>query len=351
MRKMKLTKNQITRILELTKHINAKKQIITMEIADGIIAVSSKNRDMAIKIKNIRTEEKDTDPISFERNFLVKLSKLKADEFDIKTTAKHISSKVGTVKIQSLLLSEDVENEVIEEEVNKNRIIVTKEVMDSLMIATQYIDEKGTRKQFSGVNLKLENSVLHITGTNSFRFYTNQIKVEETTDTFNVILSTETVNALQSVYNISNDKGFPLHVTEKGVYINIKSLYFKSTIIAETFPDVQRILERMEEKEDLGTFEMNEKNIEELKFIDTKSEWLNILRNDKGIVIFKSETETEKNESALKTEEEKEFETNVNYTEFLNAVQRIPKVSIKDRAVLFKNSLGIIILMAKIKDN
>ena len=48
---MKLTKNQITRILELTKHINAKKQIITMEVADGIIAVSTKNTDMALKNK------------------------------------------------------------------------------------------------------------------------------------------------------------------------------------------------------------------------------------------------------------------------------------------------------------
>lgn len=349
--KMKLTKNQITRILELTKHINAKKQIITMEITDGIIAVATKNTDMAIKIKNIRTEEKDADPISFERNFLVKLAKLKADEFVIKTTTKKINSKVGTVKIESMLLSEDSQNEVKEEEVNKNRIIVTKEVMNSLMTATQYIDEKGTRKQLSGVNLKLENSVLHITGTNSFRFYTNRIKTEETTDTFDVILSTETINALQSVYNISNDKGFPLHVTEKGIFINIKSMYFQSTIIAETYPNVQRILDGMEKQEDLGTFEMNEKNVEELKFIATKSEWLNILRNENGIIVFKSETTTEKNESALKTEEEKEFETNVNYAEFLNAVQRIPKVSVKEKAIMFKNSLGIIILMAAVKEN
>ena len=134
----------------------------------------------------------------------------------------------------------------------------------------------------------------------------------------------------------------------KKVYSStLNQCIFQSTVIAETYPNVQRILDGMEKQEDLGTFEMDEKNVEELKFIATKSEWLNILRNEQGIIVFKSETITEKNESALKTEEEKEFETNVNYPEFLNAVQRIPKVSIKEKSNIQKQ---FIILMAELKE-
>lgn len=347
---MKLTKSQINRILDLTKHIESKDTSITAEITDGIIVISSKSNEMQIRLKNIKTEESDTNPIAFSRLFLSKLSKLSADEFIITPNEKTLLVKSKSVKVQSSILGVESHADFAETPVEKNRIIITKEVITALLTATQYIDEKGTRKPLAGVNLKLLNGKLTVTATNSFRFYSSSFETDNKEDVFSVILPIITINALASIYDITNDKGFPLNVTNSGVFVNVKSLYFQSILIAETYPDVEKIWVRIEQEPIIGEIQLDEEQIANLKFIGTKNQWLRISRNNVGIVIFTSKTEVDKNEFAIKTDNTKPFEEiSVNYNEFVSAATKISKMIIKPSTFVFQDSSGIIILMAAIQ--
>lgn len=346
---MLIKREKIQRALDLLKHVDAKENFITIEVLDNKIIFASISSEAAIRFKGTPIESEDIPAFAVKRDYLSRMLKSNAEEFNITKTEKTVMTKLGGAKISSSIGGQEMIADFAEVELNKNEFHISKEIMDSMLIAKTYVNEKSTRKALTGVNLNLVGQKLTVTGTDNFKFYVNQFELPDTkeTDIFNIILPLKAVDALASIFAITNGRGFNARVNNQGLFVNTKPLYFQTTIINETFPNVNQAIEKIKKEEEIIKLSLDDKQLNELKLIGTSSIWLDIRSHgseEKPLVIFKSATAIEVNESAIKVDKYVEFEKRLNYKDFIDVIEKTGSVSIKNQTCVAENSTGTYIL-------
>lgn len=346
---MIIKKEKLQRAVELLKHVDSKEGFVTIGVKDKKIIFSSKSAESVIRFKGTPIESEDVEDFSIKKEYLLKMLKSGAEEFNIKLNEKSVTTKIGSAKITSSLGSPEMAADFEEVSTNKNFFHIDKEIMESLLLAKNFVNEKTNKKALVGVNIYLLAQTLMITATDSFKFYTKSFELPNTkeTDSFSVTLPLKAIDALSSIFAITNDKGFEVRVDSSGLYLNSKPLYFRTTLIAEVYPNVKPIMDKLDKQKDLIDISLDDKQLNELKLIGTASQFLNIRGaggEDKPLVVFRSSTEVEVNESATKVNKFIEFEKAVNYKDFIEIIQKTGTVTVKDTVIVAKNSTGSYIL-------
>lgn len=344
---MKIKGSDIRLLNDLFKTMNNKEQIMTLEIEDGRLVFSSKSDGKALKVKRVKVEEENSDKLTIKKDFLNKIDRSNSDEIDLRLNKKTVSSKVKGVTFQTAIMSEEKNFIVDRKKTEKGFIdvLLTKEIIDNLNFAKDYVDKKSSRIAFQGVNMRLKNKKIYVVATNAYRMFINQIDVEAEGE-FNLILRTETIETLNAISNAFGGREIPTKISNTGVIIDTPILYFESVVIAETFPDVEKIIDRATTLPKIFEHTFSKEEIARLKAISTKAPYLKIEKKGEFVDI-ELKNEIERNGFTIVPNEEfGEFVSLLDYEETLNAIQRIPDIIINERMAVFISGNQKIILNA-----
>lgn len=343
---MKITGSQLTTVLTVMKGFETKNQIVTMQVEDGTLNILGRKDGSQIKIKSIKTEEKDTEPVSFYiKEILHKIDKQKPEEFDLKINKKKITSKVKGVSFATNILAEEVNIEMEEDKGEGSKVFITKEIMDSLMQALSYTSKDQKKPILLGVNLKIKDGKIKIVATDSFKMYYYETETE-TKEEINVTLLQDTVNTLYNIHEVLKGRTFPVIINEKHLLIVGKNLYYKTVLYEGDYPDVERIIKQQEKAESNIELKMNDEDIKKVKVIENKDPYLHIIKEGKKVT-FKTKSETNVNEFEIEIENENEekIEKGLNYSAFINAISTINNFEVRGNVFIFKTDKTTILIM------
>jgi len=99
-----------------------------------------------------------------------------------------------------------------------------------------------TRPILTGVNMKLQDNVLHFTATDSHRLASREIPVEETNVTFSsVVVPGKSLNELSKILD-DTEETVDIRVTQNQILFRTKNLYFLSRLLDGNYPETSRLI-------------------------------------------------------------------------------------------------------------
>jgi hypothetical protein len=340
---MKITKSQLKNTLTILKQMETKDQIIVLEIKDNVLNIHTRRDGLVLKLKAIKTEEKESELIAIKKEFLTKIEKQDAEEFELKINKKTISSKVNGISFSTAIMVEEMNFEVKEEEIEATKIMITTEVMKTLDNALSFVAKDTKRPMLQGVLLSLKEGKLNIVSTDTVKMYINQIESGYEGEV-SVIIRPETIPVLKAIFDANGEKPFPILVNDKALFISSKGLFLKATLFEGVYPDVVSVLENGKLKKLEYAGEITEEVIKKLKAIENKTSTLIIAKDEKEIT-FETKSEIDTNSFKIKEENEYVFQKKVNYSNFLNIVAIANSLEIRENFFMFTKGETKILLM------
>jgi len=341
---MKISKNQLKNTLTILKPMETKNQVIVLKVKDNVLNIHTRREGLILKLKAIKTEEKESELIAIKKEFLTKIEKQDAEKFELKINKKTISSKVNGISFSTAILAEEMNFEVEEEEIEATKIMITPEVMKTLDDALSFVAKDSKRPVLQGVFLSLKKGKLNIVATDTIKMYINQIESGQEGEV-SVIIRPETIHVLKAIFDANNQKSFPILVNNEALFISSKGIFLKSTLFEGVYPDVVSILEKGKQKKLDYAGEITEEVIKKLKAIENKTSTLIITKDEKEIT-FETRSEIDTNLFKIKEENEYVFQKRVNYSYFLNNVAIANHLEIRENFFIFTKDKTKILLMA-----
>lgn len=104
------------------------------------------------------------------------------------------------------------------------------------------ISTMETRPILTGVNLKLENSTLTFTATDSHRLASREIPVEESTIEFSsIVVPGKSLNELYKILD-DTEETVDISITNNQIVFRTQHLYFLSRVLDGTYPETSRLI-------------------------------------------------------------------------------------------------------------
>ncbi|NCU41511.1 MAG: hypothetical protein EOM19_02165 [Candidatus Moranbacteria bacterium] len=345
---MKIAKSQLKKVLTILKPMETKDQTIVLETKNNILNIMAKREGIILKLKAIKTDEQEAEPMAIKKDFLNKIEKQDAEEFELKINKKTISSKVNGVSFTTSLLSEEAIFEIKEEKVEATQFTITSEIMKALDDATSFVSKDGKKGVLQGILIRLNENEISVIATDSIKMYVNRL----TTDCNgkeDIIIRPEVIAVLKSIFEVNNEKPFPVLANKNAILVSSKGMFMKANLFEGTFPDIERVLENGKSKslEYKGT--LSDDVIKKLKAIEGKTQILSLEKTEKEMT-FETKSEIETNSFKVKDESEFAFEKKVNYHSFLNVISIAPNFEVRENLIIFEKEKVKILLMAMLKD-
>lgn len=344
---MKITKSQLKTTMALLKPMEEKDQSISIHVVDGLVHIYSKRDGSFLMLKQIKTEDVDSEKVTIKRDFLTKLFKQDAEEVKIKINDKTLTSKVNGMSFATSILSEENEVNFAIENPKGITITITEEIIKSLNVGLSYVSKDSKKAQLLGVNLALKDKVLSINASDSLKLYVHEINVDVEGE-FNIIIRPETVNLLTATSMAIGSKPFPVLINDTNLYIASKGMFYKTVLISGKFPNLNAVFNKVSASPTVMELEINEESIKKLKAIENESKALEIEKIGKAIN-FVVKSEIDKNSFSIETESEvPDFTKKVNYNSFTEVLNILQNVTIKnDFLLLKKENVRVILLVMR----
>ena len=341
---MKIKKSELEAVLEFLKPFNDKKQTIELQIKDGILVFKAFDNENILILKNIKTDEKDTEKVTREKNWLERINRqnIKADEeIMIKINKKTLTSKVNDIVFRTAIL-ENAKFEIKEEEIKETPISLTREMLDRIKQAEDFAQKTMTRPILNGINLKIEGGKLIITATDSYKAYTVSYDTEIKKE-ISITMPKKTSEILQALSK--GARGVPVIITKNNIYINEKAVYYKSALFDGEYPSINKIIKSANEEETIQEITISEEDFKKLKSIKQKNGQLLNIRTEGKELVFKTGTNETTNELFVEYDLTNEFEVACNYENMILALELINSFQIKKNLFLFKTDYLTIMIM------
>ncbi|NCC55656.1 MAG: hypothetical protein EOM11_09295, partial [Erysipelotrichia bacterium] len=242
------------------------------------------------------------------------------------------------------IMDEDMNVDIEEEEVEATKVLLTPEIIDLLGKALFFIAKDTKRPALQGVNFVLKDKKLTIISTDTIKMFITHVKTDIEGE-FNVILRQEMIPVLLAIHETIGKKAFPVLINGQGLYIVSKGIYFKSVLLEGPFPDITKVVEKVENTKTTYELTFDEKTFKKIKSLENKSTTLVIKKTGKEI-LFEMKSEIDLNSFKLEAEDDVEFEKKMNYSAFTSVLGMVPKVEFKGDFLIFKQNHTIILLMA-----
>lgn len=347
---IKIKNKDLKAILTLFKTVEEKEKTITLAVKDKRLIASARANGMALELKRIKVDSEDISPFAIQKDFLQKLTKSTEEIIELKLNKKTVTSKIRRVTSRTTMLGEKHIVELEEKEPKKgSQIILTSEIIKALSDAKKFINKKATRIEIQAINLKLKDKTLYINATDTFRLYINEFKTDAEGQ-FNILLTQEAVEVLEAISESFGSTPIPIIVSELGIFIKAKVMYFEANLIERQYPDVERIITRVKE-ENKFIFEHNfsEEDITSLKTIANSKTIMRITKEGE-FVEFKVSDEIEANSFLIVPEKETgEIDLAINPQNLEFAVNLISEAKFtKSVALLEQDNLKILLMLMRV---
>lgn len=341
---MKITKKQLKNTLSVLKTVESKEQIVSLEVKEGVLNFYSRSEGMILKLKNIKTEEKDTEKITVKKDFFNKIEKQNPEEFELKINKKTISSKVNGISFSTALLDEGMDILIEEEEnIEATKIMIDSVIMKSLNEALTFVDRDSKMMLLQGINLSLKDGLLRIAATDKIKMYLKTVETNVEGE-FEVTIRPETIPFLSAIFDSTDQRAFPILISDQAIYIKSKGMFFKSSLFAGNYPSITPVVEKIKAKETVYTGKLNEELHKKVKAIEIKTNILSI-KKEEGEMTFTTKTEINENSFKIKSDGEETFEKKVNYQNFLLVSSIINDFEIKEDCMIFEKENLILLVM------
>ena len=230
-----------------TKNLRPILNCIKFELTDEGLYLMSTDNEISIKtfidkmlIKKIDTKGE----IVVSGKYIYDIVRKLPDE--IINLEEVIDSKLYiTTKNSSFTLNCSNVNEFpdLELEFNTNPIILNQKVFKTLINQTSFATSTSeTRPVLTGINFKIDDSILQCTATDSYRLAVKKLKIENsTTEKVNIIIPTKNLNELIKLMN-SDEENIEMHIFGNKVVFKFNEIIMMTRLISGTYPDTSKLI-------------------------------------------------------------------------------------------------------------
>lgn len=344
---MKITKENLDFILDLTESFKNKKQTVDLSSEEGRLVVRIQDELGMIRLSNIVTEDKFS-KVTIEKSFLHKIrnNSKSEEELNIRINEKTVSAKTNGVSFQTNKLTDGFQANTNELKPSDNILLVTEELINALNNALKFISTNDKRPILRSVNVSNSNNNLTVVGTDAFKVYLEKLESNSNKE-FSISLIPETIEVLNNIWKLTK-KSFPTHILPNALVINNKAIYYASKLVEGTYPNVEAILNRMNSEALQTTIKTDADTLRKLKAIKDKDQPLQIHAENNKVKFF---TKSANKESEFILEQEtKNFEKAVNLDYVIMALEIIPELQIKEGSFALQSENKNILVLAMRKD-
>ena len=124
-----------------------------------------------------------------------------------------------------------------------NPIPISKKLFKTIINQTVFAtSNQESRPVLTGINLKIDNSTLECTATDSYRLSKKIVELNCTVDdSVNILIPTRNLNELVKLFNDEEDN-IELHIFSNKIIFKFDNIVFMSRLINGTYPDTSKLI-------------------------------------------------------------------------------------------------------------
>lgn len=198
----------------------------------SVICVNDKN-DLQIN---------ETGKVVLEAKYILEIiKKLDSEQIELSVDSNNmtcIKSKNGKFNLVGIRASEypDIDFKKTDTSFELNSNLIKTTIKQTIFACS---DKDEARPVLTGVSLQAQNGVLYCSATDSYRLVRKTINLDSPLN-FDVVISKKSLNDLLHI--LPDDQMVQINVSEKKVQFVTKEMNFQTSLIAGTYPNVQRII-------------------------------------------------------------------------------------------------------------
>lgn len=124
----------------------------------------------------------------------------------------------------------------------ENSFTIASDLLKSLINQTAFaISTMETRPILTGVNIKLENSTLSFTATDSHRLAQKEIPIDTSLTLSNIVVPGKSLNELNKILD-NSDHPVEISTTQNLILFKTKNVYFLSRLLDGNYPETARLI-------------------------------------------------------------------------------------------------------------
>ncbi len=126
---------------------------------------------------------------------------------------------------------------------SKDPIAIDKNIFKNIIKQTSFATSmQESRPVLTGLNFKIFDNTLEVTGTDSYRLAKTSIEISNSVeDTINIIIPTKNLNELTKMINDS-EGNIELHIFSNKIIFKFDSIIMMSRLINGTYPDTSKLI-------------------------------------------------------------------------------------------------------------
>ena len=212
---------------------------------DSLILISS-DSDISIKIEIKNNDSKlieviEKGEIVIDAKYILEIiRKIDADNISIETidgTLIKISGGNSEFKINCM---KAIEYPEINFDSKGKAFKLSSDVFKQLINQTSFAcSEKDSRPILTGINFKIENNVLKVNATDSFRLATKTIVLDDTND-FNITIPNKYL--IDVYHSVSDEEEIKIQIDKQKVLFIFKNILIQTRLLDDQYPDTSKLL-------------------------------------------------------------------------------------------------------------
>ncbi len=218
---------------------------VMFDLQDDGLYLTASDSDLTIrnfipkdKIKNIN----ETGKIIIQSKYLLEIiRKLPNTDINIEVIdgLKIIISTENTIYNLNCLDTEDYPKITLEEK--ENPVIISSSMFKKIINQTLFaVSTQESRPLLTGINIKINGNILECVATDSYRLAKKNIVLENTYDSYNVVIPGKNINELDKL--LTEDDNVEIHLFDNKVLFKYKEYLFQSSLLSGTYPNTNNFI-------------------------------------------------------------------------------------------------------------
>ena len=241
----------IENILNVSKALSNKNLIpilsgIKFELSSEGLLLTASDNDIAIEtfIQKENFEQiTEYGSIVINGHYIVEIIKKLPNEiinFNVVDGTKvMISTKTSEFNLNGMIASEFPNLNV---EKRKNPIILNSKIFKKIINETSFASStQESRPILTGINFKIENNILNIVATDSYRLAKKIIQLDSKLENINIVIPSKNLNELVKII-LNDDIDILIHIFNNKVLFEFENILFQSRLLSGTYPDINPLI-------------------------------------------------------------------------------------------------------------